>query len=94
MPRCNQQYSHGSRKERLLPWMDKGVRRIPDGVMPRQPDEQGVCVDGEAETTKCSSAGRAGDAYLYHVENVCGSLKCPPYISGRELTCTVCSHRG
>ena len=30
-------------------------------------------------------------AMLYLVEAVCGSLECPPYINGRELTCAVCS---
>ena len=30
-------------------------------------------------------------AVLYFVEGICGSLKCPPYVNGRELTCAVCS---
>ncbi|KAH3753022.1 hypothetical protein DPMN_187651 [Dreissena polymorpha] len=52
-----------------------------------------ICVDGEVEMTNCNSALGEGGANLYHVENACDSLKCPPYISGCELTCAVCSHR-
>ncbi|ELU03540.1 hypothetical protein CAPTEDRAFT_175203 [Capitella teleta] len=30
-------------------------------------------------------------ALFYSVDGVCGSLPCPPYINGRELTCVVCT---
>ncbi|KAK3608386.1 hypothetical protein CHS0354_035382 [Potamilus streckersoni] len=32
-----------------------------------------------------------GGRLFYSVEAICGSLPCPPYVNGRELTCAVCS---
>ncbi|CAC5384061.1 unnamed protein product [Mytilus coruscus] len=32
-----------------------------------------------------------GESVVYLVGGVCGSLKCPPYINGKPLTCVVCS---
>ncbi|XP_068731423.1 short-chain collagen C4-like [Montipora capricornis] len=49
-----------------------------------------ICVDGDPEYVPGSSANKDG-ALLYAVEGVCGSLPCLPYVSGRELTCAVCT---
>jgi len=49
-----------------------------------------VCIDADAEFVHGSHANRNG-ALLYLVEGQCGSLPCPPYVSGRELTCAVCT---
>ena len=51
---------------------------------------QFICVDGNAEATTGSRVDKNG-ALLYFVEGVCGSLPCPPYTSGKELTCVVCT---
>jgi hypothetical protein len=54
---------------------------------------QYVCVDAAPETLE----GRVNDDdglknKLFNlVEGICGSLKCPPYVGGRELTCVVCT---
>ena len=51
-----------------------------------------VCVDGEAELLK--GGGKPADdngKLFYFVEGRCGSLQCPPYVNGRELTCVVCT---
>ncbi|CAH1250391.1 COL6A5 [Branchiostoma lanceolatum] len=50
-----------------------------------------ICVDEQPETV----AGRRGrqGARLYPVEARCGSLPCPSYVEGRELTCVVCTKR-
>ncbi|XP_063431435.1 short-chain collagen C4-like [Mytilus trossulus] len=55
----------------------------------RMPSEY-VCVDEKLEYVP---GGDSDDnqAILYTVEAMCGSLKCPPYVNGRELTCVVCS---
>lgn len=48
------------------------------------------CVDADQEAI----IGRGKDDngfLLYFVEGRCGSLPCPPYINGRELTCVVCT---
>ena len=49
-----------------------------------------ICVDREAEYVPGSQADENG-ALLYLVEGVCGSLPCLPYVSGRELTCAICT---
>ena len=48
-----------------------------------------VCVDHNAEPTGNSSNNNGN--LFYPVEAVCGSLPCPPYVNGRELTCAVCT---
>ena len=48
------------------------------------------CVDKYAETLNGGDKNDNG-YLLYFVEGRCGSLKCPPYVSGRELTCAVCT---
>ncbi|CAG2220234.1 unnamed protein product [Mytilus edulis] len=55
----------------------------------RQPSEY-ICVDENLDAVDGNKADNdQGNVYL--VEGVCGSLKCPPYVGGRELTCVVCS---
>ena len=49
-----------------------------------------ICVDEDPEFVPGSNADKNG-ALLYPVEGVCGSLPCLPYVSGRELTCAVCT---
>lgn len=49
-----------------------------------------TCVDEHPDTIH--GGRRNEDGYLfYQVEAICGSLKCPPYVRGRELVCAVCS---
>ncbi|XP_022110568.1 uncharacterized protein LOC110990077 isoform X2 [Acanthaster planci] len=49
-----------------------------------------LCVDEAPEVVFGSSTAKYG-ALLYVMESACGSLPCPPYVNGREITCTVCS---
>ncbi|XP_031562347.1 short-chain collagen C4-like [Actinia tenebrosa] len=51
---------------------------------------QYICVDNDAEGVPGTHANLNG-ALLYPVEGVCGSLPCHPYVTGRELTCAVCT---
>ena len=51
---------------------------------------QFICVDGNAEGTTGSYSSQNG-ALLHFVESYCGSLPCPPYANGKELTCAVCT---
>ncbi|XP_056006018.1 uncharacterized protein LOC130050322 [Ostrea edulis] len=49
-----------------------------------------TCVDRNPDTITGGHSDH--DGYLfYSVEARCGSLKCPPYVNGRELVCVVCS---
>ncbi|KAI8520765.1 hypothetical protein Bbelb_005190 [Branchiostoma belcheri] len=49
-----------------------------------------VCMDGEPETRPGGHVNHNG-ALFYPVEANCGSLPCPNYVQGRELTCVVCT---
>ena len=49
-----------------------------------------ICVDGDAEGVPETQSNLNG-ALLYFVESHCGSLPCPPYTQGYELTCVVCT---
>lgn len=49
-----------------------------------------TCVDSHPDTLHGGSTDKDG-RLLYLVEASCGSLKCPPYVAGRELVCAVCS---
>ena len=49
-----------------------------------------VCLDDYPQALPGGHANQNGK--LFHmVEGRCGSLRCPPYVEGRELTCVVCS---
>ncbi|KAJ8303209.1 hypothetical protein KUTeg_019605 [Tegillarca granosa] len=49
-----------------------------------------VCLDSPPDVIYGGHTDQNG-AVLYSVEGICGSLPCPPYVNGRELTCVVCS---
>ena len=49
-----------------------------------------VCLDEEPEAVSGSHQDFDG-ALFYAVEGICGSLQCPPYVNGWELTCVVCT---
>ena len=49
-----------------------------------------ICLDKDPEFNVGGYTNDDG-ARLYFVEAICGSLKCPPYVNGRELTCAVCT---
>ena len=49
-----------------------------------------VCLDKNPEKVKGGQANHNGK--LFHLtEGRCGSLKCPPYVNGREIACVVCT---
>jgi len=49
-----------------------------------------ICLDERPEMTLGGAPNHDGKTF-YLAEAVCGSLPCPPYVQGRELTCVVCS---
>lgn len=49
-----------------------------------------ICVDKIVDVEVGGHDDRNGHL-LYLVDGICGSLKCPPYVNGRELTCVVCT---
>lgn len=49
-----------------------------------------TCVDSDPDTLQ--GGHTVNNGYLFYmVEAMCGSLKCPPYVNGREIVCVVCS---
>ena len=48
------------------------------------------CMDSSPESIPGSAASIDG-ALFYHNEATCTGLPCPPYVAGREVTCTVCT---
>ena len=48
------------------------------------------CVDNNPEDL-IGGAKRDDGLFLYFVEPRCGSLRCPPYVEGREFQCVVCT---
>ncbi|CAH1269268.1 Hypp4135 [Branchiostoma lanceolatum] len=50
-----------------------------------------VCMDKTPEVEKGGENKDGNGALFYPAEAACGSLACPPYVDGRELTCVVCS---
>ena len=49
-----------------------------------------VCMDADPEFI-IGGQNNDNGALFYFAEASCGSLECPPYKNGRELTCAVCS---
>ncbi|KAL4238241.1 hypothetical protein ACF0H5_002954 [Mactra antiquata] len=49
-----------------------------------------ICVDKAVEAVVGGHGNQRGNL-LHLVEGTCGSLECPPYVNGRELTCVVCT---
>ena len=49
-----------------------------------------ICVDRNSESVH-GSAGFSGGSPLYFIETSCNGIPCPPYFSGAEITCTVCT---
>lgn len=49
-----------------------------------------ICVDEAPEADQAGYQNENG-ALAYPVEAKCGSLPCPPYVDGWELTCVVCT---
>ncbi|XP_078312769.1 uncharacterized protein LOC144619215 [Crassostrea virginica] len=55
-----------------------------------QSGSQYTCIDIDPDTIDGGQANNNGKMF-YQVKARCGSLKCPPYVEGRELVCVVCS---
>ena len=50
-----------------------------------------ICVDTHPDLLRETSTTSSNGKLFYFVEGRCGSLKCPPYVNGRELTCALCT---
>ncbi|XP_060584830.1 uncharacterized protein LOC132740830 [Ruditapes philippinarum] len=50
-----------------------------------------ICMDREPEKGNSGSGEKPGTKFL-SAQGECGTLECPPYVEGREITCAVCSY--
>uniref|UniRef100_A0A8W8IFZ6 Short-chain collagen C4 n=1 Tax=Magallana gigas TaxID=29159 RepID=A0A8W8IFZ6_MAGGI len=50
-----------------------------------------TCIDEDPESLHGGGNINNNGYLFYMVEARCGSLKCPPYVEGREIICVVCS---
>lgn len=50
-----------------------------------------ICMDHAPEGIMGGEAANS-DALLYPVEVGCGSLPCNPYVSGKQVTCAICTY--
>ncbi|XP_078342927.1 short-chain collagen C4-like [Oculina patagonica] len=71
-------------------WHEEYGGYLMSGQSPHKKSRNFICTDVAAEGVPGTQADRDG-ALLYLVEGVCGSLPCPPYVNGRELSCAVCT---
>ncbi|PVD29544.1 hypothetical protein C0Q70_08795 [Pomacea canaliculata] len=49
-----------------------------------------ICVDSNMEERIASEQDNDGKL-LYYTTTLCGSLPCPPYVTGKRVSCVVCS---
>ncbi|KAK3099801.1 hypothetical protein FSP39_009869 [Pinctada imbricata] len=79
---------HGGKNKCMDSWTKQYSGYLMSGRIDQAPSQY-ICVDGNAEKigTKTNLDGKL----LVPVEARCGSLRCPPYKNGRELTCVVCA---
>ena len=49
-----------------------------------------ICVDRAFEPVP-GSQGHRNSGHFYHVEAVCSTMQCPPYVNYKELTCAICT---
>ncbi|XP_019633662.1 PREDICTED: short-chain collagen C4-like [Branchiostoma belcheri] len=95
---CAVCYSLSRRAQMMIPARntcpDGWTREYGGYLMAGYRDQAGrskfVCMDGEPEVLPGGEGNQSG-ALFYPVEARCGSLPCPPYVEGRELTCVVCT---
>lgn len=50
-----------------------------------------TCIDNDPESLHGGGNINSNGYLFYMVAERCGSLKCPPYVEGREIVCVVCS---
>ncbi|XP_064625987.1 uncharacterized protein LOC135486816 [Lineus longissimus] len=50
-----------------------------------------ACVDDAPEAGGENGSRNDNGGMMYHAQGACGSLPCPPYVHGFEMTCVVCT---
>lgn len=78
------------RRECMIGWTKEYEGYLMTGPMGSRSQHRYVCVDNMPEVD-FKGYKREGGAVFDHVRVMCGSLPCPMYIQGRELTCVVCT---
>ena len=79
-----------ARKTCLRGWKSEYQGYLMAGYHAHASGTKYTCMDSHPDTLSGGHTSKGGRLF-YPVEARCGSLKCPPYVEGRELTCVVCS---
>ncbi|KAK3109050.1 hypothetical protein FSP39_021864, partial [Pinctada imbricata] len=79
-----------ARKSCYPGWNQEYTGYLMAGLTTHKAASQYTCMD-ENPIGIPGSQGNNNAYTFYPVEGRCGSLPCPPYVNGRELTCVVCS---
>ncbi|XP_053393523.1 uncharacterized protein LOC123562973 [Mercenaria mercenaria] len=79
-----------SRLECYPGWTKEYSGYLMSGAYSQSSATEFICVDSHVDVLVGGHPDQNGRLF-YLVEGICGSLKCPPYINGRELTCVVCT---
>lgn len=74
----------------VLGWTSEYQGYLMAGHISHNKGSKYICVDQSPETTDSGYRDEDGQLF-YTVEAHCGSLPCPDYVQGRELTCVVCT---
>ncbi|KAK3108736.1 hypothetical protein FSP39_014501 [Pinctada imbricata] len=79
-----------ARKSCYPGWYQEYTGYLVAGYHGHEAATQYTCIDVNPIGIPNSQGDQNGKLF-YPVESRCGSLPCPPYVNGRELTCVVCS---
>lgn len=71
-------------------WTTEYYGYLMSGGHSRRAASDYYCIDMKPEDVPGGEKNENG-YLLYFVESRCGSLRCPPYVNGRELQCVVCT---
>ncbi|PVD29532.1 hypothetical protein C0Q70_08783 [Pomacea canaliculata] len=71
-------------------WTSEYSGWLMGGNPPHNAASEFICVDFLMEERIASEENLNGKL-LFYTSTLCGSLPCPPYVSGKRVTCVVCS---
>lgn len=71
-------------------WIKEYSGYLAGGHFEHNASSEYICLDREPEIIP-GGTDNNNEKMVWIAEARCGGLKCPPYVNGRELTCSVCS---
>ena len=95
---CAVCYVSGRSAKQMIPaittcpsgWTREYYGYIMSGLYSNKGRSEYVCIDKDQKSRPGGASSHDG-ALLYHVRATCTGIHCPPYDSGKALTCVMCS---